>query len=115
GITNKRVNAKFAVGGKEDLEEGVVSFDMEYMLKETGNSLMIPVTVEVQGAEHNLKLKPNIKIQVMSVEEKDITSENVSQSFKNISAVTTSGKVNVKARFTTSYAGLPRLDYKVYN
>ncbi|MEC2256583.1 fusion protein (includes pXO2-28-29-30), partial [Bacillus cereus] len=54
GITNKRVNAKFAVGGKEDLEKGIVSFDMEYTLKETGNSLMIPVTVEVQGAEHGV-------------------------------------------------------------
>ncbi|EJQ86883.1 hypothetical protein IGW_05275 [Bacillus cereus ISP3191] len=115
GITNKRVNAKFAVGGKEDLEKGIVSFDMEYMLKETGNSLMIPVTVEVQGAEHELKLKPNIKIQVMSVDEKDITNENISQSFDDISPVTTSGKVNVKARFTASYGGLPRLDYKVYD
>ncbi|WP_371410196.1 fusion protein (includes pXO2-28-29-30) [Bacillus wiedmannii] len=115
GITNKRVNAKFAVGGKEDLEKGIVSFDMEYMLKETGNSLMIPVTVEVQGAEHELKLKPNIKIQVMSVDEKDITNENISQSFDDISPVTTSGKVNVKTRFTASYGGLPRLDYKVYD
>ncbi|MCU5684771.1 fusion protein (includes pXO2-28-29-30) [Bacillus wiedmannii] len=115
GITNKRVNAKFAVGGKEDLEKGIVSFDMEYMLKETGNSLMIPVTVEVQGAEHELKLKPNIKIQVMSVDEKDITNGNISQSFDDISPVTTSGKVNVKTRFTASYGGLPRLDYKVYD
>ncbi|EOO04877.1 hypothetical protein IAW_05884 [Bacillus cereus str. Schrouff] len=115
GITNKRVNAKFAVGGNEDLEKGNVSFDMEYTLKETGNSLMIPVTVEVQGAEHGLKLKPNIKIQVMSVDGKDITNENVSQSFNDITPVTTSGKVNVKARFTASYGGLPRLDYKVYD
>ncbi|ARJ25719.1 fusion protein (includes pXO2-28-29-30) (plasmid) [Bacillus mycoides] len=115
GITNKRVNAKFAVGGKEDLESGVVSFDMDYTLKETGNSLMIPVTVEVQGAEHGLKLKPNIKIQVVSVDGKDITNEGISQSFDDISPVTTSGKVNVKARFTASYGGLPRLDYKVYD
>ncbi|MGH0589618.1 fusion protein (includes pXO2-28-29-30) [Bacillus mycoides] len=115
GITNKRVNAKFAVGGKEDLESGVVSFDMEYTLKETGNSLMIPVTVEVQGAEHGLKLKPNIKIQVVSVDGKDITNEGISQSFDDISPVTTSGKVNVKARFTASYGGMPRLDYKVYD
>ncbi|PEV42093.1 fusion protein (includes pXO2-28-29-30) [Bacillus thuringiensis] len=115
GITNKRVNAKFAVGGKEDLEKGIVSFDMEYTLKETGNSLMIPVTVEIQGAEHGLKLKPNIKIQVISVDGKDITNENVSQSFDGISPVTTSGKVNVKARFTASYGGMPRLDYKVYD
>lgn len=115
GITNKRVNAKFAVGGKEDLESGVVSFDMEYTLKETGNSLMIPVTVEVQGAEHGLKLKPNINIQVVSVDGKDITNEGISQSFNDISPVTTSGKVNVKARFTASYGGLPRLDYKVYD
>ncbi len=115
GITNKRVNAKFAVGGKEDLESGVVSFDMEYTLKETGNSLMIPVTVEVQGAEHGLKLKPNINIQVVNVDGKDITNEGISQSFDDISPVTTSGKVNVKARFTASYGGLPRLDYKVYD
>ncbi|WP_375296245.1 fusion protein (includes pXO2-28-29-30) [Bacillus cereus] len=115
GITNKRVNAKFAVGGKEDFEKGIVSFDMEYTLKETGNSLMIPVTVEVQGAEHGLKLKPNIKIQVISVDGKDIANESVSQSFDNISPVTTSGKVNVKARFTDTYGGLYRVDYKVYN
>lgn len=115
GITNKRVNAKFAVGGKEDLESGVVSFDMEYTLKETGNSLMIPVTVEVQGAEHGVKLKPNIKIQVVSVDGKDITNEGISQSFDGISPVTTSGKVNVKARFTETYGGLYRVDYKVYD
>ncbi|TPV39522.1 fusion protein (includes pXO2-28-29-30) [Bacillus dicomae] len=115
GITNKRVNAKFAVGGKEDLEKGIVSFDMEYTLKETGNSLMIPVTLEIQGAEHGLKLKPNIKIQVISVDGKDIANENISQSFDEISPITTSGKVNVKARFTASYGGMPRLDYRVYN
>ncbi|MGA5680894.1 fusion protein (includes pXO2-28-29-30) [Bacillus bombysepticus] len=115
GITNKRVNAKFAVGGKEDLEKEIVSFDMEYMLKETGNSLMIPVTVEVQGAEQGLKLKPNIKIQVISVDGEDITNENVSQSFNDINPVTASGKVNVKAKFSTHYAGMPRLAYSVFN
>ncbi|PER69249.1 fusion protein (includes pXO2-28-29-30) [Bacillus cereus] len=115
GITNKRVNAKFAVGGKEDLEKEIVSFDMEYLLKETGNSLMIPVTVEVQGAEQGLKLKPNIKIQVISVDGEDITNENVSQSFNDITPVTASGKVNVKAKFSTHYAGMPRLAYSVFN
>lgn len=49
GITNKRVNAKFAVGGKEDLEKGIVSFDMEYTLKETGNSLMILLQWKYKG------------------------------------------------------------------
>ncbi|PFD09618.1 hypothetical protein CN269_30915, partial [Bacillus thuringiensis] len=83
----------------------------EYMLKETGNSLMIPVTVEVQGAEQGLKLKPNIKIQVISVDGEDITNENVSQSFNDISPVIASGKVNVKAKFSTHYAGMPRLAY----
>lgn len=115
GITNKRVNAKFAVGGKEDLESGVVSFEMDYTLKETGNSLMIPVTLEVQGAEHGVKLKPNIKIQVVSVDGKDITNEGILQSFDDISPVTASGKVNVKARFTETYGGLYRVDYKVYD
>ncbi|AWC30992.1 fusion protein (includes pXO2-28-29-30) (plasmid) [Bacillus cytotoxicus] len=117
GITNKRVNAKFAVGGKEDLEKGIVSFEMEYTLKETGNSLMIPVTVEVQGAEHGLKLKPNIKIQIISVDGKDIVNENVSQSFDDIRPVTTSGKVNVKARLTNGYlgVGINKLRYAAYN
>ncbi len=117
GITNKRVNAKFSLGGKEDLEKSVVSFDMEYTLKETGNSLMIPITVEVQGAEHGVKLKPNIKIQVMSVDGKDISNEKVEQSFENINSVTTSGKVNVKARITDSYVGtgVTKLWYSGYN
>ncbi|MDX5746173.1 fusion protein (includes pXO2-28-29-30) [Bacillus cereus group sp. BfR-BA-02570] len=117
GITNKRVNAKFSLGGKEDLEKSVVSFDMEYTLKETGNSLMIPITVEVQGAEHGVKLKPNIKIQVMSVDGKDISNEKVEQSFENINPVTTSGKVNVKARITDSYVGtgVTKLWYSGYN
>lgn len=117
GITNKRVNAKFAVGGKEDLEKGVVSFDMEYTLKETGNSLMIPVTVEVQGAEHGVKLKPNIKIQVVSVDGKDITNDGISQSFDDISPVSISGKVNVKARFSQGYtgSGVSKLYYSAYN
>ncbi|PFB16970.1 fusion protein (includes pXO2-28-29-30) [Bacillus cereus] len=115
GMTNKRVNAKFALGGKEDLEKGIVSFDMEYTLKETGNSLMIPVTVEVQGAEHGIKLKPNIKIQVMSVDGQDIANENITQSFEEIHPVTVSGKVNVKARLTNSWGGLSRVGYALYN
>ncbi|MEB9506453.1 fusion protein (includes pXO2-28-29-30) [Bacillus anthracis] len=115
GVTNKRVNAKFAVGGKEDLEEGFVSFDMEYTLKETGNSLMIPVTLEVQGAEHGVKLKPNIKIQVVSVDGKDITNEGILQSFDDLTPVTVSGKVNVQTRFTQSYSGLNVIGYRAFN
>ena len=51
GVIDERINAKFAVGGTEDMDEKKVSFMQDYTIERTGNSIMIPVTIEVQGAK----------------------------------------------------------------
>lgn len=96
GITDGRVNARFAIDGKEDLETSTVSFDQRYTIERTGTSIMIPVTIEVQGTKHGLELTPNIKVQVVSVEGKNISKDDVSTTFDTLPSVTTSSRVSIK-------------------
>ena len=108
GVTDGRVNAKFSVGGYEDLSTGKVGFERTYTIAQTGNSVMIPVSIDVMGAENNIDLKPEFKVQVISVDEKDITQDNVITSFDNLPKVTTSAKVSIGAKInhingTTNY------------
>lgn len=94
GIIGDRVNAKFAVGGTEDLVNKRVSLDQEYTIERTGNSIMIPVTIEVQGAKGGVTLTPNLKVTVESVGGQPITG--VSASFSDLPGVKTSALVNIK-------------------
>lgn len=105
GITDNRVNAKFSVGGKEDLDTGVVSFEQIYTIEQTGNSVMIPIGVEVLGAKHGLSLKPNIKVEVISVDGKNIESDKVITKFDKLPSVTTSAKVNIKPVVNSGLTG----------
>lgn len=115
GITDNRVNAKFAVGGYEDMENEVVGFEQIYTIAQTGSSVMIPITVEVQGAANGVVLIPSFDVQVMSVDGEDLSSDNIVQSFDDMPSVTTSGKVNVKAYVAGGFAGLglPNAPYAV--
>lgn len=94
GIADSRVNAKFAVGGIEDMETEKVSFTQEYTIERTGNSIMIPVTVEVKGAKPGVKLTPEIAVEVVSVDGASITG--VKTVFDSLPSVTVSAKVNIK-------------------
>ncbi|MBY7071829.1 fusion protein (includes pXO2-28-29-30) [Clostridium sporogenes] len=105
GITNGRVNAKFAVGGKELLEKEQVMFEQIYTIKQTGNSVMIPVTIEVKGAENSVMLTPKVKVEVLSVDGVDISKDKVVKEFNKLPGVKTSGKVNVKPKLSNGYVG----------
>lgn len=100
GVTDGRVNAKFSVGGYEDLSTGKVGFEQTYTIAQTGNSVMIPINIEVQGAKNGVELKPDIQVEVVSVDGVNISKDNVSMKFDKLPKVTTSAKVNIKA-----YAG----------
>lgn len=105
GIQGNRVNAKFAVGGVEDIKTGTVSFTQEYTVKQTGNSIMIPVAIEVQGAAPDVLLTPNIKVEVVSIDGEPVPGGAVSTTFDNLPGVTTSAKVNIKAMAGSGLAG----------
>ena len=94
GVTDGRINAKFAVGGKESLEDENVSFVQEYTIERTGNSIMIPVTLEVQGAEPGVELTPDLKVEVESVDGEDVSG--AATVFDSLPGVKVSAKVNIK-------------------
>ena len=103
GITDGRVNGKFAVGGSEDMSTGVVRFTQDYTIKQTGNSIMIPVTVEVQGARHGTILTPKLAVEVVSVDGQPITG--IKTTFKTLPPVAVSAKVNVRPLVGSGLAG----------
>lgn len=105
GIQDKRVNAKFAVGGTENMDTGVVSFVQTYTVKQTGNSIMIPVAIEVQGAAPGVELTPKLKVEVISINGVKIDGASVATSFNNLPAVTVSSKVNIKPLVGSGLAG----------
>lgn len=105
GVTDNRINAKFSVGGTEDLTGGAVSFIQDYTIAQTGNSIMIPIAIEVQGAKHGVKLTPKMQVQVLSVDGVSIENDNVIESFDNLPGVTTSAKVSIKPYIGSGLAG----------
>ena len=103
GIVGNRVNAKFAVGGYEDLTKKEVGFTQEYTIKQTGNSIMIPISIEVQGAKPGVKLTPKIRVEVVSVDGEDIT--DAATDFNTLPGVTVSAQVNIKPYISTGLTG----------
>lgn len=103
GIVDNRVNANFAIGGKEDISENEVSFIQDYTIESTGNSIMIPITVEVQGAKPDVKLTPKISVEVVSVDGKVI--KGVKRDFNNLPGARVSAKVNIKPYMGGGLAG----------
>lgn len=106
GISGKdRINARFSVGGYEDVDKGVVGFNQQYTIEQTGNSIMIPISVEVLGAKPNILLKPSIDVQVVSVDGKDIKKDAIQVSFEDLPSAKVSGVVNIKPYNGTGLAG----------
>lgn len=97
GITDNRVNAKFAVGGKEDLVNKSVSFKQTYTIAQTGNSVMIPISIETLGAKQGLKLQPHFEVQVVSVDGVDLTKDKIVNVFDELPTITTSAKVSIRS------------------
>lgn len=104
-----RINAKFAVGGKEDLAKEEVSFIQEYTIERTGNSIMIPITVEVQGAKHGVRLRPDFKVEVVSVDGQKIS--NVVTHFDELPSATVSSKVSIKPIIGSGLGGDTTLNF----
>lgn len=102
GVTNGRVNARFAVGGYANIETETVGFEQFYTIKQTGNSVMVPIAMEVQGAENDIDLTPNLSVQVVSVDGVDISDDAITATFDELPSVKTSGKVNIKAIWRSS-------------
>lgn len=95
GITDNRVNAKFAVGGKEDVTSETVSFVQEYTITRTGNSVMIPIALDVMGAADGTVLTPRLSVQVVSVDGQDISNDQVTQVFDRLPSLKVSSKVSI--------------------
>lgn len=93
GITDGRANAAFAIGGYENMETEEVGFTQEYTVKQTGNSVMIPVTMNVLGATPGVVLTPTLKIEVVSVDGEEI--KGVTTTFDALPSVTVSAKVSL--------------------
>lgn len=98
-----RVNAKFAVGGTESLETETVSFEQDYTIAETGRSIMIPITIEVLGAPDGLALRPDIQVQVMSVDGENIKDAEIKTTFDALPEVTTSAAVSLEFKTSNSF------------
>jgi hypothetical protein len=103
GITDDRVNANFAIGGSEDMDSGKVSFVQDYTIERTGNSIMVPVTIEVKGAKPGVVLTPDLKVEVESVEGENISG--VVTEFHDLPGVTVSAKVNIKPYISHGLSG----------
>lgn len=104
GIEDGRANARFAVGGVEDMSKGEVSFTQDYTIARTGNSVMIPVSIEVQGARPGAILKPNLKVEVVSVDGVALKTP-VATTFNTLPSVQVSAKVNIRPLAGAGLAG----------
>lgn len=99
GVSAGRVNAGFAVGGY--VRDGVVSFEQEFTIPQTGSAVMVPVTVEVQGARNGTVMRPRFTVEVTSLDGRDITDDGVKATFAALPSFRVSGKVNVKAEWSS--------------
>ena len=113
GISESRVNAKYAVGGYEDIAKNIVGFEQTYTVAQTGNSIMIPISIEVQGAKNGIKLKPKLQVEVVSVDGVDIRKDKVITNFDDLPTVSTSSKVSIKTYVGSGHtgAGIPYYPY----
>ncbi|WP_078598395.1 hypothetical protein [Evansella clarkii] len=106
GIGDDRVNAKFSSGGTEDIENGVVSFEQEYTIGQSGSSIMFPIVLDVLGATHGVELTPEISVEVISVDGEDVEPGSMVTHFDNLPTTTTSAKVNIKPFVDLAFPGL---------
>ena len=92
-----RATARFALDGQEDKETNKVTFKTTHKMARTGSAITFPVTVETLAAKHGAKFKPNIKVQVVSVEGEDIRDDNVIVEFNDVPETEITAAVAVDA------------------
>lgn len=103
GVTDKkRVNAVFSLGNKTDIMNNAVTFAQDYTVQQTGNSIMLPIAVEVKGATNGLKIRPNINIEVVSVDGVAV-KDKVKVVLNDLPYVTVSAKVSIRPRLSYIY------------
>lgn len=103
GVTDKkRVNAVFSLGNKTDILNNRVTFTQNYTIQQTGNSIKLPIVVEIKGATNGLKIRPNINVEVVSVDGVAV-KDKVKVVLNDLPYVTVSAKVNVEARLSGIY------------
>ena len=103
GVTDhNRVNAVFSLGNKTDIANNSVTFEQNYTVNQTGNSVMLPIAVEVKGATNGLKIRPNINVEVVSVDGVAV-KDKVKVVLDDLPYVTVSGKVSVNSKMASNY------------
>lgn len=105
GFTEGRVNASFPLGEKIDIENKVISFSQEYNIPNTGNSVMLPLAVDVKGASNGTEIKPYFKVQVMSVDGVSVEDDKIITEFNQIPKVKASGMVSLYPYMSFGFAG----------
>lgn len=99
GFKDGRAVGSFAVGNYTemiDAKNGNVTFSQKYTMKSSGTAVMIPVTVNVQGAKPDQYIYPDfIRVDVVSVDGKKV--ENVNVTFNQLKKIRVSAKVSVGA------------------
>lgn len=118
GFKDGRGIGNFAIGNHTEMideKNGDVTFEQSYTLERSGNAVMIPVTVEVQGAKPNQEIYPDyIKVEVVSVDGKKVNG--VSVSFNQLKKIKVSAKVNVGVRAHTGIRYVSsRLPYQMFD
>lgn len=113
GFKDGRANAVFAIGNQIkmiDAKNGEITFTQDYTMKSSGNAVMIPVTVEVQGSKPNQEIYPDyIKVEVLSIDGKAV--EGVSTTFNQLKKIKVSAKVNVGVRVRDGFMNINRRVY----
>lgn len=115
GITDGRANARFAVGGTEDMENETVTFKQNYTIERTGSAIMFPVSVEVLGATHGTKLTPDMKVQVVSVDGEDIRDDDIVIDFTDLPTTEVTAAVALKPEVRNGLGALGIPSYPLSN
>lgn len=103
GISDERVNAVFSNGNVTDMSKSKVTFEQYYTVKETGNSIMIPIVVEAKGAINQTVIEPVIKVEVISVDGVNVEKDKIQATFDSLPKVKISGKVNLSIKMGEPY------------
>lgn len=108
GFKDGHAVGRFAIGNQtkmKDPKNGDVTFSQDYTMESSGNAVMIPVTVEVQGAKPNQEIYPDyIKVEVVSVDGKAV--KDVSVTFNNLKRIKVSAKVNVGVSVRSGFTNI---------
>ena len=118
GFKDGRAIGDFAIGNKTemtDAKNGKVSFTQDYTIRQSGNAVMIPVTINVQGAKPDQYVYPDyIKVDVVSIDDKAVS--DVSVTFNQLKKIKVSAKVSLGVKAATAFGySAERIPYYRFN